>query len=208
MSKKNRKQDKPEIEKEADYYRLKKEAVQALVEADESNSPEVSSEELRKYTSKTGIHIPGWAKMLLIKAWFAGAVCFYFIWGLGIYMANVLDTLLITGIAMGIVTDLLVNTALRFFEKTEGENERFIMVTKRGYVSFILNILYSCFVLFFVYSLYSVINGSFAAMLHQPDRVVLGVEPILFGLFYLGFDLLFIGVKNLVKDKLLKKRNA
>jgi hypothetical protein len=134
--------------------------------------------------------------MLFIKWWFAGAVCFFFIWGLGMYMADVLDTLLVTGIAMGIVTDLLTNNALRFFEETEGANDRFIMVTKRGYSSFFLNILYSCFVLFFVYSLYSVINGIIANITAQPDRVLLGVEPILFGLFYLSFDLLFIEIKH------------
>ena len=209
MSKKNRKQAvKPEVEKETDYYDLKKEAVQALVEADESNSPEVSEEEIRKYTSATKYTLPQWAKMLLIKFWFAGAVCFFFIWGLGIYMADVLDMLVVTGIAMGIVTDLLTNNALRFMEKTRGENERFIMVTKRGCVSFILNILYSCFVLFFVYMLYSFINGAIASATNQPDRVVLGVEPILFGVFYLAFDLLFIEIKHFITDRFINTKKA
>lgn len=209
MSKKNRKQAvKPEVEKETDYYDLKKEAIQALVEADESNSPEVSEEEIRKYTSATKYTLPQWAKMLLIKFWFAGAVCFFFIWGLGIYMADVLDMLFVTGIAMGVVTDLLTNNALRFMEKTRGENERFIMVTKRGYVSFILNILYSCFVLFFVYTLYSFINGAIASATNQPDRVVLGVEPILFGVFYLAFDLLFIEIKHFITDRFINTKKA
>lgn len=208
MSKKNRKRAiKPEVEKETDYYDLKKEAIQALAEADESNSPEVSEEELRKYTSAK-YTIPQWVKALLIKFWFAGAVCFFFIWGLGIYMADVMDTLFVTGVAMGIVTDLLTNNALRFIEKTRGENERFIMVTKRGYASFILNILYSCFVLFFVYMLYSFINGAVASATNQPDRVVLGVEPILFGVFYLAFDLLFIEIKHFITDRFISTKKA
>lgn len=204
---KKRKQVKPEIEKETDYYDLKKEAIQALAEADESNSPEVSEEELRKYTSAK-YTIPQWVKALLIKFWFAGAVCFFFIWGLGIYMADVMDTLFVTGVAMGIVTDLLTNNALRFIEKIRGENERFIMVTKRGYASFILNILYSCFVLFFVYMLYSFINGAVASATNQPDRVVLGVEPILFGVFYLAFDLLFIEIKHFITDRFINTKKA
>jgi len=208
MSKKNRKRAiKPEVEKETDYYDLKKEAIQALAEADESNSPEVSEEELRKYTSAK-YTIPQWVKALLIKFWFAGAVCFFFIWGLGIYMADVMDTLFVTGVAMGIVTDLLTNNALRFIEKIRGENERFIMVTKRGYASFILNILYSCFVLFFVYMLYSFINGAVASATNQPDRVVLGVEPILFGVFYLAFDLLFIEIKHFITDRFISTKKA
>ena len=208
MSKKNRKRAiKPEVEKETDYYDLKKEAIQALAEADESNSPEVSEEELRKYTSAK-YTIPQWVKALLIKFWFAGAVCFFFIWGLGIYMADVMDTLFVTGVAMGIVTDLLTNNTLRFIEKIRGENERFIMVTKRGYASFILNILYSCFVLFFVYMLYSFINGAVASATNQPDRVVLGVEPILFGVFYLAFDQLFIEIKHFITDRFISTKKA
>ncbi len=204
MSKK--KNRKPEIEKETDYYHLKKDAVRALAEANESNSPEVSEEELRKYTSQSKFRIAPWVKMLFIKFWFAGAVCFFFIWGLGIYMADILDTLLITGIAMGIVTDLLTNNALRFFEKVKGENERWIMVTKRGYSSFFLNILYSCFVLFFVYTLYFMINVAAAAAAGQPDKITLGVEPILFGLFYLAFDLLFIEIKRYLINAIQKAK--
>ena len=196
MAKKVRKQVKPEIEKESDFYDLKTDAVKALVEADESNSPEVSKEELAKYRSKSGLHLPQWLKMLLIKWWFAGSVCFFFIWGLGIYMADIYDTLLITAIGMGVVTDILTNNALRFMERTKGESDRWIMVRKRRYISFFLNILYAGLVLWFVYMFYTVINAAAAAISHNPDRIFLGVGPILFGLFYLGFDLLFIEIRN------------
>ena len=50
-----------------------------------------------------------------------------------------LDTLFVTGIAMGVVTDILTNNAIRFFEATPGSNDRYIMVTKRGYLSFFLS---------------------------------------------------------------------
>ncbi|MBQ9824623.1 MAG: hypothetical protein IJM63_09000 [Solobacterium sp.] len=196
MAKKVRKQVKPEVEKEADFYDLKTDAVKALVEADESNSPEVSKEELAKYRSKSGLHLPQWLKMLLIKWWFAGSVCFFFIWGLGIYMADIYDTLLITAIGMGVVTDILTNNALRFMERTKGESDRWIMIRKRRYISFFLNILYAGLVLWFVYMLYTVINAAAAAISHNPDRIFLGVGPIMFGLFYLGFDLLFIEIRN------------
>ncbi|MBQ6221163.1 MAG: hypothetical protein IJJ44_00930 [Solobacterium sp.] len=204
--KRHKKQIKPEIEKEVDYYDLKKGAIQDLVEADESNSPEVSEEELQKYRGRQKFKMAPWLVALLIKFWFAGAVCFFFIWGLGLYLADVLDTLVVTAIAMGMVTDLLTNNILRFFAKTEGENDRWIMVTKRGYISFVLNILYAALVVLCVYSLYAMINSAFAAALNQPDRVVLGVEPILFGLFYLGFDLLFIYFKHHISNILTRSK--
>ena len=166
---------KPDISKEANYYKLKTKAVQDLVEADESNSPEVSEEELNKYRSGPKIKVADWVKILLLKWWFAGAVCFFFIWGLSGYMSNMLDTLFVTGFAMGVVTDLLTNNALRFFEPTPGANDRYIMVTKRGYVSFFLNILYAFIVLFFVYCIYAVINYTLTRISGNTDTIPLGV---------------------------------
>ena len=55
----------------------------------------------------------------------------------------------------------------------------------KKYWTFIANIFYAFLVLFCVIWLYEVIK--------------IGVEPILFGIFYMLFDLLFIGIKNLIK---------
>ena len=123
----------------ADYYRLNTKAVEDLVTADESNSPPVSEEELRRYQSGPKVKMSQWLKVLLIKAWFAAAVCFFFIWGLGTYLPHVVDQIVITGIALGFVIDLLVNNLLRFMEKTPGENARWILVGVKGFLSLPLN---------------------------------------------------------------------
>lgn len=209
MSKKTGKKQnkKPDIAKEANYYKLKTKAVEDLVEADESNSPEVSEEELNKYRSGPNIKVADWVKVLIIKFWFAGAVCFFFIWGLSGYMADYLDTLVVTAIAMGIVTDVLTNNALRFFETTPGANDRYIMVTMRGYFSFILNILYAFVVMFLVYSMYALVNFTLISITGNTDTIPLGVGPIFFGLFYLGADLLLIKCKHLIIDIFQKAVN-
>lgn len=191
---------KPDVEKEQDYYRLPTEAVKDLVEASKENSPKVSEEELRKYRSGPKRKVADWVKFLFVKWWFPGAVCFFFLWGLGGYLADLLDTLLVTGIALGVVTDILTNNVLRFMEKTKGDADPFIMVTLRGYFSFPLNILYSFVVLFLVFNLYNIINIVLIKITGAVDTVPLGVEPILFGLFYLGFDLLLIRLKHLLTD--------
>lgn len=199
MSKrKQNKHQESEILKQSEYYKLKTEAVNDLVTANESNSPEVSEAELRTYRSGPKLKVADWAKLLFVKFWFPGAVCFFFIWGLGGYLADLMDTLFVTGIALGIVTDLMTNNVLRFFEKTPGENSRWMMIPKKGYISFPLNILYAFVVLFLVYSLYNVINLVILQIIGGGDTVPLGVEPILFGLFYLGFDMLLIQVKHLI----------
>lgn len=200
MSKKrNNEHSKPEMEKQTEYYRLKTQAVNDLVTANEENSPAVSEEELRAYRSGPKIKVAGWVKILFIKFWFAAAVCYFFFWGLGGLLPSVLDQLVVTGLALGIVTDLLTSPVLRFFEKTKGENARWMMVTRKTYSGFFLNILYGYVVLFLVFTLYNVINIAAIRLFGLPsDQVVLGVEPILFGLFYLGFDLLLIKMKHMV----------
>ena len=210
MSKKTGKKQnsKPDVTKEVNYYKLKTQAVKDLVEADESNSPEVSEEELNKYRSGPKVKIADWIKLLILKWWFSAAVCFFFIWGLSGYLGNMLDTLFVTGVAMGIVTDLLTNNAIRFFEPTPGANDRYIMVTIRGYISFFLNILYAFVVLFFVYCIYAVINYTVIRITNNPDTVPLGVGPILFGAFYLAVDLLLIGCKHTLIDIVKKEKKA
>lgn len=104
----------------SDYYKLNTKAVDDLVSANAENSPEVPMEELQKYRSKSGLHLPGWLKAVLLKAWFAGAACFFIFWGLGLYLTNLGDMLLVFGLALGLVTDLLVNNILRFAAATPG----------------------------------------------------------------------------------------
>ena len=110
MARDEKKRTTPEESKTtAEYYRLHTQAVRDLAEADESNSPEVSQEELDKYRSGPKIRLRSWAKAILIKIWFAGSVCFFIFWGLSAYIPARLDLLLVFAIALGIVTDILTN---------------------------------------------------------------------------------------------------
>lgn len=180
----------------SDYYKLNTRAVEDLVTADKDNSPQVSEEELSKYRSKSGIPLPEWLKAVLLKAWFAGAACFFILWGLGIYLPNMLDMMLVFGIALGLVTDLLVNSIFRFYAETPEANDRWMMFPKKNLIFLFLNVLYAFVLLFCVYTLYQIINGILVAVTGAVDTVPLGVEPILFGTFYMGFDMLFIGMKR------------
>ena len=199
MSKKKKKgPKKPEIERQTDYYKLKTKAVNDLVTADESNSPEVSREELNRYKSGPKLQIADWVKLLFIKGWFAGAVCFFFIWGLGGSVADQLDLILITGLALGAVTDLLTNPVLRFFEKTPGDHSRWMMFPRKGFITLPLNIIYGYVIVILVFFIYSAINTIASNVTGNWDVVTLGVEPVLFGVFCLGVDLLLLQVKHLL----------
>lgn len=191
----------------AEYYRLKTQAVEDLVTADESNSPHVSEEELNKYRGRLRKTLPQWLKVSLIKAWFYGAVCFFFLWGLGGYMADALDLFFITAIALGMVTDLLVNTILRYYAKTDGANDRWMMVPRRGVAGFFLNILYAFVLLGLVDMIYNVINIAILSVTHAQDSIPVGVEPILFGLLCMGVDTGLIALKHLLQSIVSDAKN-
>ena len=185
-------------------YSLKSEVVETLANADKEEVPEYTQEELDQYRSKSLFKTPDALKLILIKVWFAGAVCYFFLWGLGPYLGNSLDMLFVLGIALGMVTDLLTNNVIRFVEKEVGANDKWMMVPGKKTGSMLLNSVYFLFVVVCVYMLYNLINLGINTITGDMDAVPLGVEPILFGVFCTMFDVLFISIKHLVKG-LLKK---
>lgn len=193
---------------ESTNYDLKSEAVERLVQAQSGEAREYSQEELEKYTTKKGFKIPEPVKILFIKAWFAGAVCFFILWGLGIYLSSMLDMLFVLAIAYGMVTDLLVNSTIRFMEKTPNQNDRWMLFPKKGMMSLVLNLVYAFVIIFCVYMTYTLLNYAIVSLTGNTGQVPIGVEPILFGILCMGYDMLFIGIKRLLKSILHDARAA
>lgn len=191
---KNKKKQQDEVKTAASYYQLKTDAVDRLVNA--KDAPAVSEAEIRKYTSKGKFHIPAWLKIVFIKFWFAGAACYFFLWGLGIYIQG-LDLMFALAVGLGIVNDLMVTKVLRSLEPEPGEYDKWMMVTVREFWSIFINVIYAGVVLYCVFQTYYVINVLFGVDANVTEaETMLGVEPIMFGLFYMGFDMLLITVKN------------
>ena len=184
-----------EVKKNADntsYYHLHTDAVEDLVGATPENTPKYSKKELDKYRSgHRKWHFPSILKVLLIKWWFYGAVCFFVFMGLSLYVGNQLDLFFIAAIIMGMVDDLLINHFLRFTEKLPGGHAAYIMVDIRGATGFFLNIVYAALLLFLVVTLYGAVN----ALLGTMDSY-LSVEPILFGIFTTAADMLCLALKR------------
>ena len=182
-------------------YELKSKAVEELLEAEAGQAPEYAPEELEKYRSRSKLHLSETVKILLIKAWFGGVVCFFFLFGLGGIMHQ-LDLLFVTAIALGMVTDILLNNILRFMEKEKGGNDRWMMYPKKGMVSFFLNIIHGFVMVFCIYSCYNGINLVLSSL--NGGSWLINVEPILFGVFFVVCDSLFIWVKHLLMDLVRK----
>ncbi len=167
---------------------LNTQAIDRLVNADKKSYPKTTTDPGKKYKSQGFIDkIPSPIKALFIKFWFNGAVCFFIFWGLGLLVPSFWDMAFIIAVVLGMVNDLLVNNAFHFFAVTPGSNDKWMMFPKRKFWTFFANIIYSFVVLAFVITIYGLIN----------QVVTLGVEPIFFGLLYMGVDMMFVGMKNL-----------
>lgn len=176
-----------------DYYKIEVDAIDKLVDA--SNAPEVSDEEIAKYKSGAKLRFPSWLKIVFIKFWCGGSICYFFMWGLGLY-AQGLDLLVVLAIGLGLVTDLLINNLLHYFEPTKGEYDKWMMVTIRKWWSIFINIVYAGVLMFCIVQTYTLINTILVGPPESGAPAVVTVEPILFGLLYMGFDMLFIGLKH------------
>lgn len=180
------------------YYQLHTQAVEDLVTASKENTPEYSKEELEKYRSSKGrFKLPEWLKVLLIKFWFHGAICFFVYWGLGLYVADQLDMYFIAAIITGMVTDLLLRHFLRFTESLPGGANRWMMVAQKSTAGFFLNLLYGFVIIFLVVTAYTLINMALAAFFSGENPPFLGVEPLMYGLLCTGADQLCITIKHL-----------
>lgn len=211
MSKKQKKQ--PELEQKEEIsnpYELKTDAVNRLVNAHSSDKhlKPLGIDPGKKYRSNSFIDkLPAWVKAVFMKFWFNGAVCYFILWGLGLFISNFENMLLILAFVLGVVTDILVNNAFRFFAAVDGANDKWMMFPKKKYINLFLNVLYSFAVLMIVVWFYNTLNGVINSIVGTSDLVYIGVEPILFGLLYVAFDLCFIGMKNLCISMIRDAKN-
>ena len=182
------------------FYDLHSEAVEDLVTATKDNTPRYSEAELNKYRSgKTKRRFPQSLKVLLIKFWFYGAVCYFVFWGLGLYLKG-LDMYFAAAVVLGMVTDLLINHFLRFTEKLPGGSLKWMMVTKRGTAGFFMNLAYGFLLLFLVMTVYQMINTViFTLYQGSADAPLLHVEPLFFGLAATGADMLCVSIRNTLR---------
>jgi len=180
----------------AAYYRLNTRAVEDLVTANEENSPPVSRAELRKYQSGPKVKVADWVKALILKWWAGGMICYFFIWGLSTFTMNPWDHLAVLGLALGLVTNLIVNNIFRFIAREEGAYDRWMMFPGKKLYFLPLDVLYGLLLVACAQMTYNGLNLLLAGSAAESSPA-LGVEPIGFGIILTLWDLLFLGMKHL-----------
>lgn len=216
MAKKNKKIKETTIE---DYYDLKVDKVDELVaalkdEADFSDEPvdfgmntsmgvddpknyKASGKQKQFNPYKTDFlgRVPTWIKAFCVKAWFAGMVCLFFMFGINL---QDVDAILLIGIVLGIVVDVLVNPMFRYFESDKHEYNNYMMFPFpfKAIWTFFANVIYYLVVAYVVNLCYFGVNEIVNAIKSTQNVYYLPVEPIMFGVFTFISDMIFIGIKD------------
>ena len=177
----------------AEYYELKSDAVNELINANVTNTKPVDPKELKKYRRKSILNLPEGLKYFLLKWWFAGVVCWFFMIGLSPYGINTLDMIVIMGVVTGLLWDLPVNAFIRLKAETK-DYGRYMMFPKTGVAAGILNAVYGLALVFLTAETYTLVNRIIFA---SGNTEMLSVGPVLFGIFTAGWDWILLRFKKL-----------
>lgn len=140
--------------------------------------------------------VPVWVKALFAKFWFAGMICYFVMWGIG--LNDTLDSMVVTGAVLGIIVDILVNPLFRYMETDKREFNAYMMFPFpfRAFWTFFTNIIYYVLVLWCVMEVYGVINLICSQITGVSNYIHFGVEPLMFGVITVIVDMVFIGIKD------------
>ncbi len=169
----------------AEYYELKTKAVDDLVNANVTNSPEVSQRELKKYRKRGRFSIPDQVKFFLVKWWIAGVIC-YFVWLPVQTIGNWELMVFGTGLATGVLMHVIANAYIRMKTDDPKLDIQWMMFPKAGIPWMIANAVYGAVLSLFAFMTYAVIGLNHA------------VGPVLYGIFVAVWDLIFLGFKRLM----------
>lgn len=206
----NHKNNHSKDKKIINYYDLKQEAVNDLVSAlkepiskeeQSNNKKEVKNPPMNPYKYDKLARIPTWIKAVFIKFWVAGAICFFFFSGLSYYVGNMENLILITAIATGLIVDFLVTPAFLYFESDKKEYHKYLMVpvSAKKVWSLLINIPVAFIEVYGVVTIYALINQAIVNSKGlEEGYVTLGVEPLLYGVFFVVIDLILLLFKNMI----------
>ncbi len=194
--------DAPAEEQEPISYNIAECIGEDAAKQGEETTYKKSAKEFNPYKLDRLSRLPTWLKAFFIKFWFAGCVCYLVCFGLGGVIASTENLMLITGVVLGVVVDVLVNPALRYFQSHEKEYDNYMMFPFpfKKYWTFFTNIVYYMVVAITVAYMYRGLNVMIDAIKGTPGSALIhvGVEPLLYGVFCFIADMVFIGIKDLI----------
>ncbi len=139
--------------------------------------------------------IPYGVKLYFLKWWSGGAV--FFLVGFGLNIAGY-DLIFLLGLLMGLCNEYVVHRLIKWMSEPE-QYKKYVMVPFTSFVSLFVNLLYGMVLSVSAFGVYALLRVLATTLI--SDTLIVPVEPLFFGLICLGWDRLFLLIKECIQVK-------
>ncbi|GAU75741.1 hypothetical protein [Fusibacter sp. 3D3] len=142
-----------------------------------------------------------------VSKWWCYAATYYFIgFGMPMLMHSVIDSIFVLGLVLGLVQTFVVNFVVKGICGKEEVFNKYLAIRMTSPFRIVVQVLYSWVLIVLIAMTYQIFNTVLSSMYgYEEGVVVLGVEPVLFGILLLIYDTLFI--KAFSKKTFRKKQS-
>ena len=158
--------------------------------------------------------IPYSVKAIFLKWWFFATGYFFIGWGLSSFLGGNDSTAggvsyiiaIVLALFNGLVTDMMVDNILQLMDTDKKESQWYMMFHNGKLYSLLINLAYAFVVSFLMVYTIELIGLLFEINFGNAGPFENGVEPILCGIICLIYDLIFIGIKDLIVYLVRKRK--
>ena len=151
----------------------------------------MKDKELKPYGSGFFYRIPVGIKVGFFKWWIAGAVYFFLGFGSAPELQGTPVHIFSMGAVLGLLNSYVVAPVVRDMTRINPPENPWLTVRRRGPLGTLMNILAGVMLVGLVVLSYVGINSVYTRISGTEGAVLLRVEPILFGVFYLIYEFLW-----------------
>lgn len=151
---------------------------------------------------KSGIlgRVPNWAKIAFVKWWVAGAIYYFVGFNMPSISQTIIDIVFSMGLIAGVAGAFVLYPLIKYLCIPEEDYVKFIVIRSNSPLRIIFHVMYNWVVFAMIAFSYVGINAVInAAMHYDKGTASFGAEPILFGLFYILFDMALVKLVLVVR---------
>lgn len=161
-----------------------------------------TEETLHPYRMGFFSKLPEGLKINVLKWWCFGATYYFVGFGMPSVMNSVIDTIFTLGLVLGLVFTFVISFLVNGVSSSEEIYNKHYAIRSKSPLRILYNVFYSWILIIFVAMTYQVVNSINNMIMGYGEGVIeIGVEPILYGVVVLFYDMVLIKVFSRVYDR-------
>lgn len=136
---------------------------------------------------------PTWVKIIITKWWFTAATYYFVGFGMPHIKQSAIDVIFNMGLVIGALSALILYPLINYITKIKNNANDYKAIKSQSPLRIIYLVGYNWLVVAMIAYSYQIINMIINGLMHYESGTIrFGVEPILFGVFYVMLDVLLI----------------